>query len=123
MEDKKIGALPSEKQLRLKKIPKAKWEAMNRDLIKASKEREEEERRLESERWKPKMETRGTCSCGGTIILLTTYTSEYNPMTGPLIVGPGSRGQFSRVEEKECFCEDCGLLYNSRIVPKRKFKK
>lgn len=68
----------------------------------------------------PKKEDIGTCSCKGKIILLTTYTSQYNPMAGPLIIGPGSQGQFRRVEDKECYCENCGTVYNPEIVKKRR---
>jgi hypothetical protein len=51
---------------------------------------------------------------------VTTYTSEYNPMSGPITIGPGSRSQFSREEHQECFCENCGSLYKAEVVKKKR---
>lgn len=116
---KKEEIVPPMKELKLGKMSPKKWAQINRRLTEARKQREEEERQLEAERWKPKKEKISDCLCGGDIILFTTYTRKYNPMTGPVSFDSGSRGQFRRIEEQECHCEKCGLVYNPGIVKKK----
>lgn len=91
-----------------------------KDFDEIERGRVEQEEREEAERWKPKTETIGKCSCGGDIVLNKTYTSEYMPETGPMIIGPGSRGQHRMAEHRECFCVGCGILYNPQIVKKKR---
>jgi hypothetical protein len=87
------------------------------------RQRRETQRKKEADRYKPKKEEIGRCNCGqGDIVLLTTYTSEFNPMSGPLIIGPGSRQQFRRVGHQECFCTACGAFFNPEIVRKNRKK-
>ena len=64
------------------------------------------------------METKtdGRCVvCGGEIV--EVVVSEYNPMSGPLIIGPGSVNQFREVS-KGYHCKNCGLKYE--FVPQIK---
>lgn len=58
---------------------------------------------------KQKAEKKGTCViCGGNII--EKVVTEFDPETGPPIIGPGSRSQFRRVS-KGFYCQRCGLKY------------
>ena len=107
-------------KLKFRKVSKIEMEARNKRFSESFRRQEDEEERREAERWKPKKETIGTCRCKGKIVLVTTYTSNYNPMSGPIIIGPGSRGQFSRVEHQECFCENCASLYKAEVVKKKR---
>lgn len=50
----------------------------------------------------------GCVVCGGT--LSNPTHREYDPMTGPPIIGPGSRAQF-RTVSSGIRCDDCGLRY------------
>jgi len=51
----------------------------------------------------------GSCMvCKGDII--KDVATEFNPMSGPLIIGPGSRQQFSEVL-RGYYCTGCGLKY------------
>ena len=51
--------------------------------------------------------------CGGDIVEL--IVNEYNPKTGPPIVGPGSKGQFHEVS-KGFHCESCRLKYADLLI-------
>lgn len=102
-------------ELKFKKLSKREVASL-KTLPKLKENREEEE----EARWKPKKESIGTCLCKGDIVLCITYTSEFDPKSGPLIIGPGSRGQFKRLRHQECFCESCGILYKPEIVKKQK---
>ena len=60
---------------------------------------------------KPEMErsTGRKCEvCGGDIF--ETFKMEYDPGTGPPVIGPGSRQQFHRVS-KGFYCKKCGIKY------------
>lgn len=53
--------------------------------------------------------TEGHCVvCKGQIV--EKVGTEYNPMTGPPVFGPGSRRQFKEVG-KGYHCKNCGLKY------------
>lgn len=53
--------------------------------------------------------TKGKCVvCGGEIV--EVIVTEYNPMTGPPIIGPGSRQQYRDVS-KGYHCKNCGIKY------------
>lgn len=43
----------------------------------------------------------------------------FDPTTGPLIIGPGSRGQFSK--RTSIYCENCGLEYHH--LPKEQIRE
>jgi len=59
--------------------------------------------------------TEGHCIvCKGKIV--EVVTSEFDPMTGPPVVGPGSRRQFKEAS-KGYYCEDCGLKY--QFIPQK----
>ena len=52
---------------------------------------------------------KGACKvCGGDITEKIVH--EYNPMTGPPIIGPGSRQQYHYVS-KGLYCTQCGVKY------------
>ena len=54
-------------------------------------------------------DTEGRCGvCKGQIV--EKVSTEYNPMTGPPVFGPGSKRQFKKVS-KGYHCKDCGLKY------------
>lgn len=58
-----------------------------------------------------------TCSaCKGRVVKETT--SEYNPASGPPIIGPGYRNQCRDVTSY--YCADCGLVYR---LPPAQMKK
>lgn len=62
--------------------------------------------------------TEGKCVvCNGMIV--EKVVRRFNPMSGPLIIGPGSRQQFHEVSEG-FYCQDCGLMYKFPPVPKKK---
>lgn len=86
----------------------------DRDRIKQERENEK------AQKYKTNRENIGVCCCksGGNIVLVTSYTCEYDPKAGPLIIGPGSKDQFRMVKHQDCYCEACGLLYNPDIVRK-----
>jgi len=42
--------------------------------------------------------------------IVEKIVSEFDPMSGPLIFGPGSRQQFRKVS-KGFYCKQCGLKY------------
>jgi predicted RNA-binding Zn-ribbon protein involved in translation (DUF1610 family) len=46
--------------------------------------------------------------CGGDIV--EEIVSKFNPIHGPMIIGPGSRQQFHDVSEGY-HCSSCGLKY------------
>lgn len=53
--------------------------------------------------------TEGKCIvCGGEIFQM--IVSEFDPMTGPLIIGPGSKHQF-REASAGFHCTRCGIKY------------
>lgn len=57
----------------------------------------------------------GECTaCKGNVVE-GTY-SEYDPATGPPIIGPGSKHQFKSIIEY--YCKDCGIMY--KFPPKNK---
>ena len=59
--------------------------------------------------------TDGVCVvCEGEIV--ETIVNKYDPLTGPPIIGPGSRNQFHDVSEG-FHCKKCGLKY--RFVPSK----
>jgi len=63
--------------------------------------------------------TEGKCVvCGGEIV--ERRTREFDPMSGPLIFGPGSRRQF-KVVNKGLHCSKCGLKYE--FLPPADLKK
>ncbi|MEK7642405.1 MAG: hypothetical protein AAB392_01280, partial [Patescibacteria group bacterium] len=98
MPNKKSGEVPrlaDVKPLTFKPFSRKKLDEMTKNINESLRKQREEEERREAERWRPKKKQIGTCHCKGKIILVTTYDSEYDPMSGPLIIGPGSRGQFS----------------------------
>lgn len=52
---------------------------------------------------------KGACRvCGGDIT--EKFIQEYNPMTGPPIIGPASRQQYHYVS-KGLYCKQCGVKY------------
>jgi len=52
---------------------------------------------------------KGACKvCGGDVT--EKIVQEYNPMTGPPIIGPGSRQQYHYVS-KGLHCKQCGVKY------------
>jgi hypothetical protein len=52
---------------------------------------------------------KGACKvCGGDVT--EKIVQEYNPMTGPPIIGPGSRQQY-RYVSKGLYCKQCGIRY------------
>jgi hypothetical protein len=116
----KVPQLKDIKKIDFHRMSKEESRALHEKMAKGIKEREEEEKRQETERWKPKTEVIGVCHCNGKIVTHTTYTSQYNPMSGSIIIGTASRRQFSRVESMECFCQSCGIVYNADVVKKRK---
>ena len=60
--------------------------------------------------------TDGKCVvCEGEIV--EVIEKEFDPMSGPLIIGPGSRQQFHNVS-KGYHCKKCGLKY--AFIPKVK---
>ena len=64
----------------------------------------------------PEQPAEGTCVvCNGTVV--EKLVSEFNPASGPLIIGPGSRGQYRNVS-KGFHCTKCGLKYE--FAPKGK---
>jgi len=68
------------------------------------KEEKEEEKKEEELKSKE-----GICRvCKGTIIESTVY--EYDPMTGPPVIGPGYKRQQHKVS-KGFYCEKCGIKY------------
>lgn len=72
---------------------------------------EEEEKRAKEDK---EPEVCGECFfCGGQII--EDIVTEYNPITGPIIFGPGSKNQFRNVH-KGFYCWKCGLMY--KFVPR-----
>jgi hypothetical protein len=111
--DFQMAKIPSEAQLVFRRVPKAKLDAMAKCIGDSLRKRQEEEKLQEAERWKPKTEVIGTCRCKGKIVEVTTY----GYYLGPSVAG-GHRG-ISRPEEKECFCQSCGVMYNADIVKKR----
>ena len=59
--------------------------------------------------------TDGQCVfCKGQIV--EKITIEYDPLTGPLVLGPGGKGQFKEIGNKY-HCRDCGLKYE--FIPKK----
>jgi len=51
--------------------------------------------------------------CDGEIVEVITY--KYDPKTGPLIIGPGSKQQYRKVRHG-FHCKKCGIVY--AFVPK-----
>lgn len=64
------------------------------------------------DRWENKIppESRvGECKvCKGKVT--ETFSKKYDPSTGPMIIGPGSKGQFFW-RSSGLGCEDCGIAY------------
>ena len=74
------------------------------ELLDKWQKEEEEEKRKRSE---PQIV--GTCIvCKG--LLIEKKISEFDSTTGPLIIGPGSAGQFNTYVDG-CYCQVCGLRY------------
>jgi len=63
-----------------------------------------------------KRQTNGKCVvCGGVIVEL--IEREFDATTGPMIFGPGSKGQFREVSKGfYCSHESCGIKY--QFIPK-----
>lgn len=60
--------------------------------------------------------TKGKCVfCGGMIV--EKIARKFNPVAGPLIIGPGGKNQFHEVSEG-FYCQHCGLKYE--FIPKNK---
>ncbi len=85
------------------------------DVLKRNDEKKEAE---ELKKWEPKSEKIGNCNCGGEIILITSFIATFNDIFGPLIIGPGSRSQFTRTRQEQCRCQKCGLIYDRKFVGK-----
>ena len=115
----KVPKFSEVKQLKFRAISKKEMDSMSKRFAENLRKEEEERKKKEVERWKPKKEQIGFCLCRGPIVLLTSYTSEFNPTSGPIIIGPGSRDQFRRVEHQKCFCAGCGLHYEAEVVKKK----
>lgn len=107
-------------KLDFRRVSKRKMQGLNKSLQKSLEESEAERKRQRADKYKTRKEKIGTCVCKkrGYILLVTSYTSEYNPRSGPFLYGPGSRDQFRMVKHQDCYCEACGLLYNPDIVRK-----
>jgi len=58
--------------------------------------------------------TKDSCGCCGGIIV-EKIVKEFDPRTGPLIFGPGSRDQHREVS-KGFHCKICGVKYE--FIPK-----
>lgn len=116
----KVPTLAEVEKLKFRRVSKREMAAKNRSLYKASEKDEAERERQEAEKYKTRKEKIGTCECKkkGDILLVTSYTSQYNPRTSPIIYGPGSRNQFFMVEEQECYCDACGRTYKPEVVKK-----
>lgn len=67
-----------------------------------------EQEREEAERRPPKSETASCMVCGGTVS--GRYQHEFTDIGGHMILGPGSRHQYSWVF-KGYHCTRCGLKY------------
>jgi hypothetical protein len=52
--------------------------------------------------------------CSGLIV--QKFVEEYDPTTGPPIIGPGSKKQF-RTVSKGYYCKGCGIKYEH--LPKK----
>jgi predicted RNA-binding Zn-ribbon protein involved in translation (DUF1610 family) len=55
-------------------------------------------------------------ACGGDVV--EQESSEYDPSTGPMVIGPGSKSQYKRTTSY--FCADCGIVY---VAPPKSMKK
>ena len=91
-----------------------------KSLQKSLEESEAERKKQRAEKYKTRKEKIGTCECKkqGDILLVTSYTSEYNPRSGPFLYGRGSREQFRMVQRQECYCDACGAIYKAEVVKK-----
>lgn len=118
--ESKTSTFSEIKPLVFSRMSKAKMKEIGKRVSESLRHIEGAERLEEAEKWKPKTQQIGECLCGGVIVVLTIYTSEYNPKTGSIIIGPASREQFRRVERSSCFCEECGIVYNPGVVQKKK---
>ena len=75
-------------------------------------------RETEDQSPKPRL-YQGACKvCGGDVT--EKIVREFNPMTGPPIIGPGSRQQYSYVS-KGLYCKRCGIRYE--FVPEEDQEK
>lgn len=91
---------------------------LNRIIDKAMKEAAEKMEADQLRKWQPKSEKIGVCTCGGEIRLTTSFIETFNDMFGPLIIGPGSRSQFTKTKQEHCCCQKCGLVYNKKFIEK-----
>lgn len=86
----------------------------NANMIRAK--RKAAEKLSKKEAGVPETKELGTCHCKGKIIEVTIVTHQFNPMTGPLVIGPGSRSQFNKTSHSQCYCASCGLMYNAKVL-------
>ena len=89
-------------------------EEIERIFKKAEKEQEAARRKEEAANAPGVFKTGSRCSCGGDIVLHREH--RYDPSTGPMIFGPGSKNQIRKYES--LYCDACGLKYQK--LPKEK---
>jgi hypothetical protein len=55
------------------------------------------------------------CACGGAI--MRTTSRKFDGRHGPMVIGPGGRGQWHKVEH--FYCGDCGISYWPSVMRAR----
>ena len=103
----------------MRPMSKRRLESLTKGIAKSLEEDEERRKLEEEERYKTKEVFVQKCHCSGDVILRTSYSQQYNPASGPMIIGPGSKNQFSMIKHEKSYCSECGLLYDVEIVKKK----
>ena len=87
---------------------------LTKEQIKAAIEEGKKRAQEAIDRWDGKIcpykPREGKCRvCGG--VVTETYSKQYDPRSGPMIYGPGSRNQYNWTSSG-LYCQDCGLSYH-----------